>query len=500
MINNPSIDELMALTKLQGLTFDDVTLVTQYADFLPEATTVESKFSRNIKLNIPFVSAAMDTVTGSGMAIVMAQLGGIGVIHKNMDIALHAAAVKKVKLHSNGLIQAPIVFRETDTIEHLLNAKHDRNLPFSGFPIVNNVGKVVGILTAKDLKFCDDTGLKISDVMTHKLITASSGTSLEDAYKIMIDAKMGKLPLVSASGELSGLYSFHDVQALISGSSKQENMDSKYQLRCAAAMSPYDYDRAEALVQAGVDALVIDTAHGHSKGVLDTVRELKAKLGSDVDVVAGNVGTAEGAKALADAGADAVKVGIGPGSICTTRVVCGVGVPQITAVYGASRAVPSDVPIIADGGIKQTGDVPKALAAGASSIMMGGLLAATEESPGEKIMMQGRRYVVYRGMGSLEAMKSGKGSRERYSQGDVEDSSQLIPQGIEGRVPYRGTASTVLHQFAGSLKFSLGYCGSKTIPELQDKAVMYRVSASGLREAHPHDIQMVKDAPNSRTV
>ena len=499
MINNPKIDELMELTKLQGLTFDDVTLVTQYADFLPEATTVESKFSRNIKLNIPFVSAAMDTVTGSGMAIAMAQLGGIGVIHKNMDIAAHAAEVKKVKLHSNGLIQSPVVFRQSDTIEYLLDAKHDRNLPFSGFPIVDEHGKVVGILTAKDLKFCANTNLKISEVMTSKLITADKGTSLEDAYKIMIDAKLGKLPLVSGSGELSGLYSFHDVQALISGSSKQENMDAKYQLRCAAAMSPYDFDRAEALVGAGVDALVIDTAHGHSKGVIETVRDLKAKLGDSVDVVAGNVGTAEGAKELADAGADAVKVGIGPGSICTTRVVCGVGVPQITAVYGASRAVPSDVPIIADGGIKQTGDVPKALAAGASSIMMGGLLAATEESPGEKIMMQGRRYVVYRGMGSLEAMKSGKGSRERYSQGDVEDSSQLIPQGIEGRVPYRGKASAVLHQFAGSLKFSLGYCGSKNISELQDKAVMYRVSASGLREAHPHDIQMVKDAPNYRT-
>ncbi len=281
---------------------------------------------------------------------------------------------------------------------------------------------------------------------------------------------------------------------------KLENLDSKYQLRCAAAISPYDFGRAEALINAGVDAIVIDTAHGHSKGVIDTVKELKSGMGSSIDVIAGNVGTAVGAKALADAGADAVKVGIGPGSICTTRVVCGVGIPQITAVHEASRAVPSDVPIIADGGIKQSGDVPKAITAGASSVMMGGLLAATEESPGEKIMMQGRRFVVYRGMGSLEAMKSGKGSRERYSQGDVEDSSQLIPQGVEGRVPYRGTAGSVLHQFAGSLKFSLGYCGARTVPDLQRRGILYRVTPSGLREAHPHDIQMVKDAPNYRTV
>ncbi|WP_420792837.1 IMP dehydrogenase [Lentisphaera profundi] len=500
MIVNKSVDELMQLTKLQGLTFDDVTLVTQYADFLPEDTLTKSKFSRNIDLNIPFVSAAMDTVTGSSMAIAMARLGGIGVIHKNMDIALHAEAVKKVKLHSNGLIQEPVSFLETQTVEELLNYKEDKHLPFSGFPIVDAAGRVAGILTAKDLKFCNDRRLKLKDIMTSAILTAKEGTTLEDAYKIMIDKKIGKLPLLCKNGELAGLYSFHDVNALITGTSKLENLDSKYQLRCAAAISPYDFDRAEALINAGVDAIVIDTAHGHSKGVVETVKELKAGMASSVDVVAGNVGTAVGAKALADAGADAIKVGIGPGSICTTRIVCGVGIPQISAIHAASRAVSSDVPIIADGGIKQSGDVPKAIAAGASSVMMGGLLAATEESPGEKIMMQGRRFVVYRGMGSLEAMKSGKGSRERYSQGDVEDSSQLIPQGVEGRVPYRGTAGSVLHQFAGSLKFSLGYCGSKTVPELQSKGILYRVTPSGLREAHPHDIQMVKDAPNYRTV
>ncbi len=500
MIKNKMVDKLMQSLTLQGLTFDDVTLVTQYADFLPEETSVKSKFSRNISLNIPFVSAAMDTVTGPEMAVAMARMGGIGVIHKNMSIEAHADAVRKVKLYSNGLIQSPVVFKEDQTVQEIINFKRDKRLSFSGFPIINNEGKLVGLLTAKDLKFCKDKSLKLSEVMTSTILSAEQGTSLEAAYKYMIAKKIGKLPLLNASGELAGLYSFHDVNALMTGTSKQENLDDKYQLRCAAAISPYDFERAEAVIKVGVDAIVIDTAHGHSKGVVETVDKLKKQYGDRVDVIAGNVGTGEGAKALADVGADGVKVGIGPGSICTTRVVCGVGVPQISAVYNASRAVPSDVPIIADGGIKQSGDVPKAIAAGASSVMMGGMLAATEESPGEKIMMQGRRFVVYRGMGSLEAMESGKGSRERYSQGDVEDSSQLIPQGVEGRVPYRGTAASVLHQFSGSLGFSLGYCGAQTIKELQEKAILYRVTPSGLREAHPHDIQMVKDAPNYRTV
>jgi IMP dehydrogenase len=495
---NTHITKLMDQHPYMGLTFDDVSLVTRYADFLPQETSVASKFSRNINLNIPFVSAAMDTVTEAPMAIALATMGGIGVIHKNLSIDLHASEVEKVKHYSNGLIVSPVVFDNTQTVGDVLESKERNSYPFSGFPIVGVNGKLVGILTAKDLKFANPS-MPVSEAMTSELITAGPGTTLDQAYKKMIENKIGKLPLVDSKNNLLGLYSFHDVHALHSGSQKEQSIDSKYQLRVAAAMSPFDYERAEALVAAGVDALVIDTAHGHSKGVIDTVKALKLKYDS-VDIVAGNVGTGDGAKALMDAGADAVKVGIGPGSICTTRVVAGVGIPQITAIYEAAKAVNGEIPIIADGGIKQSGDVAKALAVGASTVMMGSLLAATEESPGEKILHQGRRFVIYRGMGSLEAMKAGKGSRERYSQGNIEDASKLIPQGIEGRVPYRGETADVLHQYAGGLKFSLGYCGTRSIIELQKNAIMYRVTSAGLREAHPHDIQVVKDAPNYRPI
>lgn len=494
---NKYIDDFMAEFKYTGLTFDDVSLVTQYADFLPNETDVSSKFTRNISLKIPFVSAAMDTVTNSEMAITLAKKGGIGVIHKNMSIEDHAKAVRRVKKHSNGLIENPVCFNVDDTIETVLNTKVQKNFNFNGFPILGPQGKLRGILTAKDLKFVNDYQTKVSDVMTKDLVTAAEGTSLDEAYKIMLDTKLGKLPLVTEDGTLIGLYSFHDVGALCSNSVQSFNLDDNYQLRCAAAMSPYDFDRAEALVDAGVDALVLDTAHGHSKGVIETVREVK-KRWPQVDVVAGNVGTGEGAAALVEAGADAVKVGIGPGSICTTRVVAGVGIPQISAIYQAFKAVPAEIPIIADGGIKQSGDVAKAISVGASCVMVGSLLAGTEESPGEKVVHQGRRYVVYRGMGSLEAMKAGQGSKERYSQGDVHDPSQLIPQGVEGRVPFRGEAASVLHQYAGGLNFSLGYCGAKSIKEFQETAKLIRVTASGLKEAHPHDIQVAKDAPNYR--
>ena len=498
-MTNKHIDAMMSQNPYQGLTFDDVTLLTRYADFLPDEADVSSKFSRNITLNIPFASAAMDTVTEAPMAIAIAQMGGIGVVHKNLSAERQAAEVEKVKHYANGLIQNPVSFSPTQTVGDVLTAKENKAYPFSGFPIVDGAGTLVGILTAKDLKFASREML-VSVAMTETLITAAPGTTLNEAYELMIENKIGKLPLVDGKGKLTGLYSFHDIGVLHQDTKSEQNLDEKYQLRVAAAMSPYDYDRAQALVDAGVDALVIDTAHGHSKGVIETVKELKTKYGDSVDVVAGNVGTGEGAKALYEAGADAIKVGIGPGSICTTRVVAGVGVPQITAVYEAARAVNFQIPIIADGGIKQSGDVAKAIAVGASCVMVGSLLAATEESPGEKILHQGRRFVIYRGMGSMEAMKSGKGSRERYSQGDIEDSNKLIPQGIEGRVPFRGDASSVLHQYAGGLKFSLGYCGTRTIPELQENAILYKVSAAGLREAHPHDIQVVKDAPNYRPV
>lgn len=492
---SPHIERFMAQFPHEGLTFDDVSLCTQYADFLPEEATVASRFSRNIKLHIPFVSAAMDTVTESGMAIAMAMAGGIGVIHKNLDEERQADEVLRVKSYLNGLIRNPVTFPPNTTLADMLQEKERRRYTFTGFPIVDSGGILCGIVTARDVKFVTETDVPVSEVMTTDLITAPVGTTLDHAFQIMLEHKVGKLPLVDDKGQLEGLYSLHDVQSLHENIDPYINRDEQFKLRTAAAVSPYDFSRVEKLVHAGVDAVVVDTAHGHSKGVIETVAELK-KTYTDIDVVAGNVASSEAGLALLEAGADAVKVGVGPGSICTTRVVCGVGVPQLTAIYETCRAVAGEVPIIGDGGVKYSGDVPKALAVGADAVMMGSALAGTQESPGEKILRQGRTYVVYRGMGSLEAMEKGKGSRERYGQSDVDDKSKLIPQGIEGLVQYRGTVSNVLTQFVGGLKFSLGYNGAKTIEELRAKARFTRVSSAGLREAHPHDIRIVRDAPN----
>ncbi len=490
------IDQFMAAFPFEGLTFDDISLVTQYSDFLPHDTDVSSHFSRSIKLNIPFVSAAMDTVTESEMAIAMARLGGIGVIHKNLSPERQAEEVRKVKLYLNGVIQTPVVFHPEQTVAEMLAEKKRKKYSFSGFPIVDNAGKLVGIITSKDIKFLTDYNIKISEVMTSKLVSAPADTAIADAYQIMLKNKVGKLPMVDKEGKLTGLFSFLDARTLIAGDEPGYNRDSRHQLRVAAAIGPYDEARAEALVNAGADALVIDTAHGDSKGVIETVALFKNRYGSKVDIVAGNIATAEGAKALADAGADGVKVGIGPGSICTTRVVAGVGVPQVSAVYAVRKAIASDIPVIADGGIKQSGDVAKALAVGASCVMMGSALAGTSESNGDVVLHQGRSYVAYRGMGSLEAMKCNKGSRERYGQDDVESDNELVPQGIEAMVPFRGAVRNVIHQFVGGLRYSFGYCGAKTIQEFQEKAKMVRVSAAGLREAHPHDVVITKDAPN----
>ena len=473
------IDKFMAAFEFEGLTFDDISLVTQYADFLPHDADVSSRFSRNVKLNIPFVSAAMDTVTESAMAIAMAQLGGIGVIHKNLPVERQADEVRKVKYYLNGIIRTPVVFREDQTVEEMMNEKRARKYSFSGFPIVDAAGGLVGIITARDIKFLTDYRIKIRDVMTKKPVIARDGVSMQEAYRIMLENKVGKLPMVDANGRLTGLYSFLDVKTLISKEEPDYNRDDHHQLRAAAGIGPYDFERAEALVNAGVDVLVLDTAHGHSKGVIETVKELKSIYGGRVDVVAGNIATAEAGKALADAGA-----------------VAGVGVPQVTAVYEVARAVPSDIPVIADGGIKQSGDVAKAIAVGASCVMMGSALAGTSESTGEVTLHQGRSYVIYRGMGSLAAMKTGKGSRERYGQDDVDDECKLVPQGIEGMVPFRGPVANVIIQFVGGLRYSFGYCGARTVPEFQRKAKMVRVTAAGLREAHPHDVTMVKDAPN----
>ncbi len=491
-----AIDEFMAAFPFEGLTFDDISLITQYADFLPAEADISTRFSRHVKLNIPFVSAAMDTVTESSMAIAMARLGGIGVIHKNLTPDRQVEEVRKVKYYLNGIIRNPAVFHPDQTVEEMLNEKRIRKYNFSGFPIVDKDGRLVGMITSRDIKFLTDCKVKIREVMTSDPVTAPAGTSIQKAYKLMLENKIGKLPLVDKNGKLAALYSFLDVKTLMTKEEPDYNRDARHQLRAAAAVGPYDFARIEALVNASVDVLVVDTAHGHTKGVLDTVREIKKTYGDKVDVIGGNIATGEAAKALADAGADGVKVGIGPGSICTTRVVAGVGIPQVTAVYQASRNVPSDLPIIADGGIKQSGDVVKALAVGAHSVMMGSVLAGTSESTGEVVLHQGRSCVVYRGMGSLEAMKTGKGSRERYGQPDVDDDSKLVPQGIEGLVPFRGPVQNVIRQYVGGVRYAFGYVGARNIDELHERARVIRVSAAGLREAHPHDVTMLKDAPN----
>jgi len=498
MTTNKERNNFMASFPYEGLTFDDVSLLTAYANFLPTDTDVKSMFSRNIELNIPFVSAAMDTVTESKMAIAMAQLGGIGVIHKSLSIHRQTSEVYRVKHYLNGLIKEPIVFNSEQTVEEMLSVKEAKKYKFSGFPIVDEHKKLLGIVTRRDIKFVTDISVKLKDIMQVKLITAPSKTQLNEAFNLMLKGKIGKLPLVDSKGKLVGLYSFQDVRSVIENVNPMYNRDSEHKLRVAASIGPYDMERAESLVKAGVDALVVDTAHGHSKGVIETVIKCK-NIFNNVDVVAGNIGTEEGAKALLKAGADAVKVGIGPGSICTTRVVAGVGIPQITAIYKAARAVDGAIPVIADGGIKQSGDIAKGIVAGASTVMMGSVLAGTHESPGEKIYHKGRTYVIYRGMGSLEAMKDNSSSRERYGVKNIVNPNKLVPQGIEGMVPFRGTVSDVIGQYTGGLRYSLGYCGTKTIPELQERGQFIRVSAAGLKEAHPHDVRITKDAPNYST-
>ncbi len=495
-MTNKEIVAFMNQFPYEGLTFDDVSLVTQYADFLPSDTSLSTRLTSRLSMNMPFMSAAMDTVTEHQMAIAMALLGGIGIIHKNMTVKEQTKKINVVKHHLHGLIRDPIVFHTKDTIATLNEKKESQGFSFSGFPILDEADNFVGILTSTDLKYSSNMKLLVKDLMTSNVITAPPNTSLQQAYDIMMLNKVGKLPLVE-KGKLVGLYSFTDVKTLIENVKPEYNRDSKYRLRVGAAVSSDDKDRVESLAKADVDVIVVDSAHGHSKGIIDMVKYI-AKAFPDIDIIAGNVCTAEGAVALRDAGAHAVKVGIGPGSICTTRIVCGVGVPQITAVYDCSKALKGSIPVIADGGIRHSGDVPKALLAGADSVMLGSILAGTEESPGEKIIHQGRQYVTYRGMGSLAALKKGKGSRERYQQGNVSDDN-LVPQGIEGIVPYAGTVQKVMTQFCGGLRSTLGYCGSKTIPELQNKGRFVRVSSAGLYEAHPHDVKIMKEAPNYKS-
>ena len=497
---NKYMDSFMKAFPFEGLTYDDVTLVTQYADFLPDDASLETNLTSRITMKIPFISAAMDTVTEAPMAIAMALAGGIGVIHKNLEEDEQAAEVAKVKNHLNGLIAAPVCFHENDDISFLRSEKKRMGLKFNGFPVLDSDDKLVGMITSSDMRFAPMNAMKLKDVMQVAPITASPSTSVKKAYELMRTAKVGKLPLVDKSGRVVGLYSFTDVQRLVENKSPTFNCDDKYRLRVSASVSggKGDIQRVEKLAEAGVDVVVVDSAHGHSKGIMDMTKYI-VKHFPKIDVIAGNIATGEAALALAKCGAHAVKVGIGPGSICTTRVVCGVGIPQLTAVYNAAKALRgSGVAVIADGGIKLSGDVPKALAAGADSVMLGSVLAGTEESPGEKIYSNGRQYVVYRGMGSMAALKNGKGSRARYFQ-DNEADEDLVPQGIEGMVPYSGHVKSIMTQFAGGLRASLGYCGARSIAELKKIGKFYRITTAGLKEARPHDITITKEAPNYRT-
>jgi IMP dehydrogenase len=493
MSQNQYIVDFMKTFPYEGLTFDDVSLITRYAEFLPGETDISSRLTRTVNVKIPFLSAAMDTVTEARMAIAMAMMGGIGVIHKNLDPEMQAQHVSRVKHHLNGLITDPITFNVNDTLETIAIRREEKGYNFSGFPILNNDGTLAGILTSKDIRFSRSKRAPVVDLMTTDIVTAKPDTNLRQAYDIMQQHKIGKLPLIK-DGKLVGLYSYADVRSLIENEEPNFNRDDKYRLRVAAGVGPGDYERAEALNEEDVDVLVVDTAHGHTKGVIDMVAWVKKRF-PHIDVIGGNIATGEAALALRDAGADAVKVGIGPGSICTTRVVAGVGIPQISAIYAASSALKGEIPVIADGGIRNSGDIAKALVAGADTVMMGSVLAGTDESPGEKIIYEGRQFVIYRGMGSLDAMKSREGSRQRYGLSNDDD---LVPQGIEGMVPFAGTVNKVMKQYSGGLQASLGYCGTRNIPELKKHGKFVRVSHAGAIEAHAHDVKITKEAPNYR--
>ena len=490
---NKFLTDFMTTFKHEGLTFDDVSLITQYSDFLPNESNISAQLTKNISQKIPFLSAAMDTVTEAPMAISMAMMGGIGVIHKNLDANEQASHVSRVKHHLNGLIQDPVTFNPTDTLKIISDTREKNRYTFSGFPIVDKNKKLVGILTSKDIRFSPSKTAHVSEIMTKKVITASPNTNLKQAYDIMLKQKIGKLPLVK-NGKLVGLYSYADVKSLIKNVEPLFNRDSNYRLRVAAAVGPNDHKRVELLNNEQVDILVVDTAHGHSKGVIEMIKWIKKNY-SHIDVIGGNIATSDAAIELCKAGADAVKVGIGPGSICTTRVVTGVGVPQISAIYAVSSALKGSIPVISDGGIRHSGDVAKAIVAGANTVMMGSVLAGTNESPGEKILYEGRQYVIYRGMGSLDAMRSRSGSRERYG---LKNEDELVPQGIEGMVPFSGSISKVIKQYCGGLQASLGYCGTKNINLLQKNGKFIRISNAGAIEAHAHDVKITKEAPNYR--
>lgn len=477
----------------EGLTYDDVLLVPAYSEVLPREVDITTKFTRNISINVPIVSAAMDTVTESRMAIAMAQEGGIGVLHKNMSIEAQAMKVRKVKRAESGMILDPVTLPQTALVK---DAKANmREYSIGGIPIIEENGKLIGIVTNRDLRFEKNNERPLSEVMTaDNLVTTGEGTSLAQAEDILQENKIEKLPVVNTDNILIGLITFRDITKLTQN--PMANKDNYGRLRVAAAIgvTPDAVDRVEALVKAAVDAVVIDTAHGHTKGVVNVLKEVKKKF-PKLEVVVGNIGTGKAAKYLVKAGADAVKVGIGPGSICTTRVVAGVGLPQFSAVLEVAAAIKgSGVPVIADGGIRYTGDIPKAIAAGADTVMLGSLLAGTQESPGETIIYEGRKFKSYRGMGSVEAMK--EGSKDRYFQDVEDDIKKLVPEGIVGRVPYKGELFESIHQFVGGLRAGMGYCGAKDILTLQDSGQFVKITASGINESHPHDVTITKESPN----
>lgn len=477
----------------EGLTFDDVLLIPAFSEVLPREVSVKTKFSKNITLNMPIISAAMDTVTESAMAIAIAREGGIGVIHKNMSIERQAQEVRKVKRAENGMIIDPVTISKDKNVGDALNIMQKYKI--GGIPVTDKTGKLIGIVTNRDLRFEKNLTQKISKVMTSdNLVTTSLNIDLEEAAEILQKHKIEKLPVIDKEGNLVGLITYKDITK--AKDRPNASKDDKGQLRVAAAVGigPDTPERAKALIEAGADAIVIDTAHGHSIGVIKTLRELKKLYGTVVDIVVGNIATRQAAIMLAEAGADAVKVGIGPGSICTTRVVAGVGVPQISAIYNVAEALQGlDIPVIADGGVRYSGDMVKALAAGASTVMAGSLFAGVEESPGDTIIYQGRKYKTYRGMGSVEAMQ--QGSKDRYFQDMEDEISKLVPEGIVSRVPYKGVLSEVYYQLVGGLKSGMGYCGAKSLKDLIDVKFV-KITNAGMIESHPHDVTITREAPN----
>ncbi|MFN5335429.1 MAG: IMP dehydrogenase [Bacteroidota bacterium] len=490
--NFPSQQAILDKFYGEGLTFDDVLLMPAYSQVLPRETDISTQLTKNIRLNIPMLSAAMDTVTEAGLAIALAREGGLGILHKNMSIEDQAAQVRKVKRSESGLIIDPIVLLENATIGEALMLMKENKI--GGIPVVDKNKKLVGILTNRDLRFETNVKRKVSEVMTaQNLITAPEGTDLKKAKTILSKHKIEKLPVIKKDGTLIGLITYRDILQLQSHPNAVKDRFGRLLVGAALGITADLFDRAAALQEVGVDIVTLDSAHGHSKGVMDALRALKKQF-KKLEVIAGNAGTAEGAKALAEAGADAVKIGIGPGSICTTRIVAGTGVPQLTAVMEAALALKSKgISVIADGGIRYTGDMVKALAAGASTVMMGSVFAGTEESPGETIIYEGRKFKQYRGMGSIGAMQ--KGSGDRYFQDVEEGIKKLVPEGIEGRVAYKGSVSEIVHQYTGGLRAGMGYCGAKNMKELQ-QAKFVKITSAGMKESHAHDVEITKESPN----